>query len=437
MSHLSDRGHPSRAEFFRSGAATALGIAAAVSPPLRKSAFAADKAVIRVGYIDSFSGYNAATAYSQSSGMHLALEEANKRNSRVRFEVVQGDDMNDSSVGLNEAKRLIEDEKVDVLAGLTSTAVALKVMEFAERAGVFLLQVGTSGTSITGSQASRVSFRTTCSNQMLADALAPLLLERGKIWFFITVDYEFGRDAQAHLTRALLAGGGRVGGSVRHRNGETDFGRYMDLIARSEADVIVLCSSGADAQNALSAVMREGLHESMQLAGVLLDNENVIGLPIHALVGSLWGYVWGPDAGGPRTREIYGKLKARARGFPSNWNQYLGYIAGEQLAERILGAGTTDTSRLIDAFEDERPFDAGKSHGSFWRRCDHQLVQDTYVACIVPTHERINTYEFFRVAHTLPAGAVPSCSSRDALAATHRMQMHPIAPRRDYSVPSF
>ena len=85
---------------------------------------------------------------------------------------------------------------------------------------------------------------------------------------------------------------------------------------------------------------------------------------MEALVGSLWGYVWGPDVGGRRTADIYGKLKARALGFPSNWSQYLGYIAGEQLTARILGVGTTDTMRLVEAFEDERPFDAAKRNPS-------------------------------------------------------------------------
>jgi branched-chain amino acid transport system substrate-binding protein len=331
----------------------------------------------------------------------------------------------------------VNDERVDVLTGVSSSAVGLEVMRFAERAGVLFLQIGTNGTSITGSDACRVSFRTTCNNQMLTQALAPALLKQGKRWFFLTVDYAFGIDAQARLTRMLLEAGGRVAGSVRHANGETDFSSHMRRIASSSADVLVLCNGGADVQNAIAAIARAGLHRRMQIGGVQLDNDNVVGLPVEKLVGSLWGYVWGPDAGGRRTADIYGKLKARAVGFPSNWSQYLGYVAGEQLTGRILEAGTTDAMRLIEAFEDERPFDAGKARPSHWRRCDHQLVQDTYAARIIPARSRRNAYEFFKIVHTVPGNqAAGACAGRDAQAAALRMRS-PVPARRDYAAFSF
>jgi branched-chain amino acid transport system substrate-binding protein len=410
---------------------------AEAAPSVRKIVAVTGKAVVRIGHIEGFSGYNAAAAYSQSSGMQLAIEEANKRNSRVRFELVKGDDLNDVTAGLSEARRLVSDEHVDVLAGVSSTAVGLAVMRFAERAGILFMQVGTNGTSITGTDANRVSFRAACNNQMLTKALAPALLAQGKRWFFLTVNYAFGIDAQARLTRLLLEAGGNVAGSVRHANGQTDFSRYMDQIARSDADVLVLCNGGADVHNAVAAITRAGIHKKMRLAGVQLDNDNVIGLPVEMLLGSLWGYLWGPDAGGDRTADIYGKLKARAVGFPSNWSQYLGYIVGEQLTARMLEAGTTDTHALIQAFEDERPFDAGKRRPSHWRRCDHQLVQDTYAARIVSARKRINRYEYFRVTHTVPGNeAAGSCGTRDAQAAARRMRA-PIPARREYLATSF
>jgi branched-chain amino acid transport system substrate-binding protein len=446
LSYLPARDRASRAAFLRRGGALGIAGAAAlgfplldapqVAPlfPLAKRIFApTGKAVVRIGHIEGFSGYMADAAYSQSSGMQLAVEEANKRNSRVRFELVKGDDLNDAAAGVSEAQRLVKYERVDVLTGVSSTAVGLKVMRFAERAGVLFLQIGTSGTSITGSDACRVSFRATCNNQMLTQALAPPLLLEGKRWFFLTVDYAFGIDAQARLTRLLLEAGGRVAGCARHANGETNFSSHMRRIAGSDADVLVLCSGGPDVQNAIAAITRAGLHRHVRIGGVQLDNDNVVGMPVDELVGSLWGYVWGPDAGGRRTAEIYGKLKARAVGFPSNWSQYLGYIAGEQLTERILAVGTTDTTCLIEAFENERPFDAGKSNPSRWRRCDHQLVQDTYAARIVPACRRRNAYEFFNIVHTVTGKqASGSCAGRDAQTAAFRMR-GPVPERSDYA----
>ncbi len=443
---------PSRAAFLRRAGALGLAGAAALGYPLldvrpseaaspsppRNVVAAYGKAVVRLGHLESYSGSIGAAAYSQASGVQLAVEEANKRNSRVHFELVRGDDADDELVGEREARRLVHGERVDALIGLTSTAVALRVMRIAEQAGVPLLQVGTNGTSITGRAASPLSFRTTSSNQMLTSALGPALLEQGKRWFFLTVDYEFGWDAERHLTQLLGAAGGEVVGRLRHRIGETQFAAAMQTVARSGAEVLVLCNSGADVQNACGAFVKAGLHQQMQLGGVLLGNENVIGLPVEQLVGSLWGYVWGPDAGGTRTRAIYGKLKAWAKGFPSNWSQYLGYIAGEQLTARILEAGTTEASKLVAAFEDGQRFDAGKRNPSHWRRCDHQLVQDTYAARIVPAQKRINAYEFFEIVRTVDGDdAAESCAGPDARAAYHRIAASPIVERQDYAPVSF
>lgn len=446
MSYVPARDDVSRAAFLRRSGALGIAGAAALGFPLfeesqvarasslpKKIVAATGKAVVRIGHIEGFSGYMADSAYSQSSGMQLAVEEANKRNSRVRFELVKGDDLNDAAAGLSEAQRLVKYERVDVLTGVSSTAVGLEIMRFAERAGVLFLQIGTNGSSITGSDACRVSFRATCNNQMLTQALAPALLKEGKRWFFLTVNYAFGIDAQVRLMRLLLEAGGRIAGSIRHANGETDFSSHMRRIAGSGADVLVLCSGGPDVQNAIAAIANAGLHKRLRIGGVQLDNDNVVGLPVDKLVGSLWGYVWGPDAGGPRTAEIYGKLKARAVGFPSNWSQYLGYIGGEQLTDRILAVGTTDTMRLVEAFENEQPFDAGKRNLSRWRRCDHQLVQDTYAARIVPARRRRNEYEFFRIVNTVSGNqAAGACTGRDARTAAFRMR-ESVPERRDYA----
>ena len=87
--------------------------------------------------------------------------------------LVRGDDANQPAIGSNEAKRLISQEKVDVLAGCLSSGVGLAVSAIAEENGVFFLAIGTHDTNITGPKANRVTFRATCSNAMLANAVGP------------------------------------------------------------------------------------------------------------------------------------------------------------------------------------------------------------------------------------------------------------------------
>ncbi|MBD5655266.1 MAG: ABC transporter substrate-binding protein, partial [Candidatus Eremiobacteraeota bacterium] len=345
---------------------TRLAGAAPLAPP-RDIIAAGGGATVKIGHIDGFSGVYAAASQSQQDGLQLAIDEANRANSRIKFVIVRGDDASQPAVGSNEAKRLISQEKVDVLVGCLSSGVGLAVSAIAEESGVFFMAIGTHDTNITGPKANKVTFRATCSSAMLASAVGPALLKKGKKWYFITADYAFGNDAHDRLAKILTSAGGSEAGNDRHPLGQTDYSSYMTKARNTDADVLVMCNYGPDTENAVKAAVGLGLNKKMSIGGILCGNEAAVGMPVDELVGSLWGYVWGPDAGGAKTMEIYNKLKPLAKGYPPNWRQYLGYIVGQQVVDRLHAAGTTDTAKLIAAFEDHR-YEAGKKDMAQWRK---------------------------------------------------------------------
>src|ERR1700722_14690350 len=137
-------------------------------------------------------------------------------------------------------------------------------------------------------------------------------------------------------------------------------------------------------------------------------------MPTDDMVGSQWGYIWGPEAGGARTSAIYNQLKPLAKGFPPNWRQYLGFISGEQIIDRVMAAGTTDAEKLVEAFEGHH-YDAGKKTMNYWRKCDHQAIQQTYAGEIVAKNKRRSEDEFFVIASTVGGDfAAGLCSNPDS-----------------------
>jgi branched-chain amino acid transport system substrate-binding protein len=438
---------PSRSEFLRRTGALGIAGAAALGYPLletrvagasalappRDTIAAGGGATIKFGHVDGFSGVYAAASQSQQDGLQLAVDEANKKNSRVQFTILRGDDTAQPAVGSNEAKRLISQEKVDVLMGCLSSGVGLAVSAICEENGVFFLAIGTHDTNITGPKANKVTFRTTCSNAMLANAVGPALLKKGKKWYFITADYAFGNDAHDRLAKILIAAGGQEAGNDRHPLGQTDYSSYMTKARNTDADVLVFCNYGPDAQNATKAAVGLGLNKKMTFGGILCGNEVAIGMPVDDITGSLWGYVWGPEAGGPTTLAIYNKLKPLAKDYPTNWRQYLGYISGLQMIDRIMAAGTTDTAKLIDAFAGHH-FDGGKKTPSYWRACDHQNVQQTYAGEIVAKSKRRSENEFFNIASAVGGEfAAESCSNPDSTKAAAIFASQTIVARSDYT----
>jgi branched-chain amino acid transport system substrate-binding protein len=400
--------------------------------PPRDVIAAGGGATVKIGHLDGFSGVYAAASQSQQLGLELAVAQAMKKNSRIKYEIVKGDDANTPATGSTEARRLVVQEKVDILAGCLSSGVGLAVSNTCEELGSFFLAIGTHDTNITGAGAHHVTFRQTCSNAMLANAVGPALLKFGKKWYFITADYAFGNDAQARLQKILLAQGGQVVANDKHALGAIDFSSYMTKARNTDANVMVFCNYGPDTQNAVKAAIQLGINQKMKFGGILCGNDVAVGLPVDDIVGSTWGYVWGPDAGGTRTAEIYKDLKTKAKNV--DWRMYLGLMAGETMINRMNAAGTTDPSKIVAAYLGYK-YDAGKKSDAYFRDCDHQAVQETYAGTIVPKAKRKSDGEYFVITNRVGGDyAAEACSAPDSAAATKTFATEtPIPVRQGYT----
>ncbi len=407
----------------------ALGASAASLPLAGRAANA--RSLVRLGYLDSLSGPFAVGGIPQLSGAKLAIEEANRRG-RARYELVVGDDATKPAVGTTEARRLVENEKVDVLLGCASSAVGNAVSAYAQNAGILFVAVGTHDTAMTGAKANKVCFRQTCSLAMLSTALGAELVRRAKRWYFLVADYAFGTDARDRLRTILEAHGGRVAGMDLHPLGTADFSSYMVKARSTDADAFLLLNGGTDTQNAATSFVQFGLHKRMLAAGVTGENELAAGFPAEELAGSLWGYVWGPDAGG-RAAGLHRRLAAVAQGFPPNWRQYLGYMAVTNIVERIEASGTTDTDTLVRAFENHR-YDAAKTQSGFFRGCDHQAVQETYCAEMLPRAKRRDPNEYFRIVSAIGGEfAAGACADADSSKAAAIIASQKVPARDGYA----
>ena len=232
-----------------------------------------------------------------------------------------------------------------MLTGCLSSGVGLEVSNTAPQLNAFFLAIGTHDTNITGPQAHRVTFRQTWSNAMLANAIGPALLKHGKKWYFLDrrlrVRQRRAGALQEDLARARRH---RSWATTNTRSAQTDFSSYMTKARNTDADVMVFCNYGPDTQNAMKAAIQLGINKKMKFGGILCGNDVAIGLPVDDIVGSTWGYVWGPDAGGATTK-IYAALKTKAKNV--DWRMYLGYMAGRRTSS-IASTRRHDRHREAD-----------------------------------------------------------------------------------------
>ena len=418
------RSTPTRGQVLRSGAAAA---GLAVLPSFARGA---GKPVVRIGFLDSFSGVFADVAALHKTGAQLALDDIN-RNSRVTFEFVFGDDASNPATAVTEARRLIAQEKVDVLFGGTSSANGLALGPLVADLGIFNLALGPFDSTLTGEKATRLTYRFGCNARMGMRALANRLLALGKKWYFLQSDYGMGRDSYAQLSQALKrAGGTEVGHDVLPL-GTSEFSPSLTKIRNSAADVLVLANSGQDAANSIKQFVAFGMQKQMQLAGINLEDFYYKVVPLDAIAGSTFSVLWSPYAS-DSSRKLAARIH-QAINAPVSARHFYGYGGLAALTERILTARTTDPEKLAAAFDDHA-FDGYKGTRSVWHGCDHQLAQDVYAGAVVNSKTFARTQFLFDVQAEVPAvESDGTCDSPWARAAKAAIASRPIGRREGYT----
>ena len=121
------------------GAAVALGSMAILAAP----ATAQDKEPIRIGTLLPMTGVAAPSGASSMAGIEMAIEEINANGGILgrQVELVQADDAADPTKAVVEARRLMQNENVDVVIGPTYSQSALAIAPVASEANTIYISV--------------------------------------------------------------------------------------------------------------------------------------------------------------------------------------------------------------------------------------------------------------------------------------------------------
>lgn len=402
-----------RARFF----AAATG-AAALAAQSKFTIALGKSATVKIGYLDSFSGVFSDLASYSRTGVEIALADLNRRG-RVKYELAYGDDTSKPAVATTEARRLVQQENVDVLFGTTSSGSAYALGALAVEVGTFTLLLAPFDSQITGAKAYKLSYRWGPNARMATKTLGQRVLSLGHKWYFIIADYALGKDAYAQLSAVLARAGGTEAGSDTLALGTMDFSPTLTKVRNSGADVLILCNSGLDAANTAKQFVEFGLQKKMRLGGIFLEDIYHNAIPLDALAGSTFPIFWGPNVS-ESAQKLARRLKQSVHG-PVSARHWLGYGALTTLADRIEAAGTTDPEKLSAAFNDHS-FNIYKHTNATFRACDHQAIQDMYAGAIVSSAQYRKQEFMFDIVAEVPASESDgTCDSPWARAAKAAM----------------
>ena len=157
---------------------------AALSAVGRPAFAAAPTGPIRIGVLYDLSGpFAAAGSVASSIGAQIAIDLTNEKGGvlgKYKVEPVKADSQSKADVAINEADRLINQEKVDVILGVYSSAHAVPLAEKLDQAKKILWITTAVSSAVVKGKNRQFTFRTNIHSDQYGEAGAGFLAENAK-----------------------------------------------------------------------------------------------------------------------------------------------------------------------------------------------------------------------------------------------------------------
>lgn len=316
------------------------------------------------------------------------------------IEIVVGDHLNKADVGIPMAREWY-DNSVQAIFDIGISTVALGVQAVAREKDRLVVFVSSSSSDLTGSACSPDGISWTYDNYSQSQGVVrQLLKEAAKTWFFLTVDYAYGRNVQRDTTKMVEAGGGRVVGSVLHPFETKDFSSYLLQAQASKADVIALATTTVHAGNAIKQADEFGLRASGQrIAALSLTLHDVKALGLAAAQGLLVTspFYWDQN---DQTRAFSKRYFDRFGRMP-NFIQASMYGAVIHYLKAVDAAGAGDTGKVVSLMKSTLINDFMTKDGRI--REDGRTLRENYVFQVKAPAASTAEWDLYSQVAVIPA----------------------------------
>jgi len=360
--------------------------------------------IVKIGVLNDMSGLYADIAGPGSVvAAKMAVEDFQKTSKAgLKVEVVGADHQNKPDVGSNIARQWYDVDKVDVIVDVPTSSVALAVSQITKDKGKAFLVSGAATSDLTGKACSPNTIHWTYDTWNLANGTGSAIVKTGgDTWFFLTADYAFGHALERDTEAAVLKGGGKVLGKVRHPFPGTDFSSFLLQAQSSKAKIIGLANAGGDTINSIKQAAEFGIVKGGQnLAGLLVFITDVHALGLQTAQGLIFTETFYWDLNDD-TR-AWSKRFAAANGgkYPSMvqagvYSAVLHYL-------KAVEAGKTDDGTKVVAQMKAMPTD-DPLFGKGSIRADGRKIHPAYLVEVKKPSESKGPYDYYRIRATIPA----------------------------------
>jgi ABC-type branched-subunit amino acid transport system substrate-binding protein len=235
------------------GAALAIGLAA--------GAHGEEAKPLKVGLFYDFTGAAATLAEPAKIAIDMAVSEINAKGGIAgrKIETVVADTQTDPTIGVGEIKRLVQQEKVDVVLGPVISQVLLAALPVLNEAKI--LSISATGTDLTTPQAAPYNFSIMVSAQTQAIVMAEDAAKRlhAKSAAILSDSGAQAKSFVPAVKAELEKRGVKVSGTQEFQYQATDMTPQLLALRRGNPDVLILlASTGPDVGNTMKGITELG-----------------------------------------------------------------------------------------------------------------------------------------------------------------------------------
>ncbi len=376
----------------------ALGLGAALMPP---AAAEPPATPLKIGLIGDFQ-----SVYSDIGGMgnveatKMAIEEFGGTMFGKPIELITADAQNKADIAGSLARKWYENEAVDMIIDMPTSATALAGMEMSRQFEKIMIVTDAASSDITGKSCSPYTVHWTYDTYANAHTVGSAIVKNGgTTWFFITADYLFGHSIERDTGDVVRSAGGTVVGSARHPLNTADFSSFLLQAQASKAKIVGLANGGADTINAIKQASEFGIVAGGQnLAGIVMfiSDINSLGLKLAQGLIITEAYYWDLN---DRTRAFGKRFFERMKRMPT-MNQASTYSATLHYLNAVKAAGTKETKAVLEKMRATPVRDAFTDNGVL--REDGRMVHSMFLFEVKKPEESKAPWDYYKVLAEVP-----------------------------------
>ena len=252
-------------------------VGAASTGLLLPSIVRAQSGKVRVGFMLPYTGTFAQLGVVIENGVRLAIDQQGGKLGGREIEWFKVDDESEPSKGVENASKLVQRDKVDVLIGTVHSGVQMGIHKVARDTGVLNLIPNAGVLAATRALCAPNVFRASYTNSQPTLGLGKAMVERGhKKAVWISWKYAAGDEAFEGFKQSYTAAGGTIVKELGLPFPNVEFQALLTEIAALKPDAVACFFAGGGAVKFIKDYVAAGLKDKIPLYGSGFLTEGVL-----------------------------------------------------------------------------------------------------------------------------------------------------------------